>query len=102
MAKTYEEIKSEYAKDVKAYSNRIALEKSKVERLEAILTEAKAEREKYRQKDGVINHENSTMWNNFSLYIARVQQQIDEAKKSLATVEAGESNVTKLNELLGL
>ena len=102
MAKTYEEIKAKYAKDVTTHKNKVALATNKVERVEALLEQATTEREKYRTKNGVITSENATMWNRCSTRITELKKQLEAAKSELATVEAGERNINKLNENLGL
>ena len=99
MIKTFEQIKKEYAEDIRAYSVKVRMAEDKVSCLTANLDNAEAERWKCCQ--GEITHEKCEMRKYWDFRISDWKKQVEDAKNELAMIKAGENNVNEILKNIG-
>lgn len=94
---TYEEIKTKYADRTREHRAAVSLAASKVERLQAQIDFYTEDREKFRQRDGVISAQNVQRWNAYTDKLRTLDAELNEAKNALNAAQIGTNGTAALN-----
>lgn len=90
---TYEEIKTKYANRMRERNTSVSQAANKVERLQTQIEFYTEERERYRQRDGVITANNTQKWNTYTMKLQELNEQLNKAKIALTAAELGADGV---------